>query len=468
VLEILVVDDEADIRMGLACELSEAGHHVLEASDGPHALRLLQDQVFDVVITDVRLPGVGGLELLDEVRRRAPDTVVILMTAHGRVADATAALHQGAYDYITKPFDLDEFPGKMLARIAAQREVDESRRRARAQLVGGDSDHSIIGRSVAMLEARARIDVLARSDAPVLITGESGTGKELLARTIHQRSRRSAQPFVAVNCAALPETLIEAELFGHERGAFTGAIRRRDGRFRAAHGGTLLLDEVGELSPAVQTKLLRVLQEGTIEPIGSNAAIAVDVRILSATHQDLKALIAEGRFREDLYYRLHVIDLDVPPLRARRGDLPLLVEHFLRRHATPGSPPPRISAEAWSRVMRHSFPGNVRELEHLIERAVLLSSSGEIGVEHLPADLGGGGPRSYEEIRPLAMAMSEFERTCLIDALRATRGHRGRAAQLLGISRKTLWDKMRTHEISASEIGGEVEEEADEGTSVSN
>jgi DNA-binding NtrC family response regulator len=458
VLEILVVDDEADIRMGVACELAEAGHHVTEAADGAEALRLIGERAFDIVITDVRLPHLDGLTLLEQVRRRAPETAVILITAYGRVADATKALHGGAYDYVTKPFDLSVFPVQLVARIAAERHVDAERQVARAQLDGEAAGDEMVGCSPEISRVRACIDKLARSDAPVLIRGESGTGKELVARALHRRSRRAAGPFVAVNCAALPETLIEAELFGHERGAFTGASRRRDGRFRAAHRGTLLLDEVGEIPLGVQAKLLRVLQEGAIEPIGSNTAVPVDVRVVSATHRDLKALIAEGRFREDLYYRLHVLDLELPPLRERPGDLPLLVEHFLRRRSDRELPPPRISAEAWSRMLSHPFPGNVRELAHVVERAVVLAADGEIGIEHLPPDLGGRTPPSPRaELRPLAEAASAFERAYLVEALRLTRGHRARAAQILGISRKTLWEKARAHGIANEELGTEIE-----------
>jgi len=461
VLEILVVDDEADIRMGVACELAEVGHRVTEAGDGAEALRLIGESVFDVVITDVRLPYMDGLALLEELRRRAPDTVVILMTAYGRIADATAALHGGAYDYVTKPFDLAVFPVKMVERIAAERRVDAERSSARAQIGRDGPDTQLIGRSPPMRLMLAHLDKVARSEAPVLIYGESGTGKELVARMLHERSSRRGGPFVAVNCAALPETLIEAELFGHERGAFTGATRRRDGRFRAAHGGTLLLDEVGEIPLPVQSKLLRVLQENAIEPIGSNSSLPVDVRIVSATHRDLKELIAEGRFREDLYYRLKVLDLDLPPLRERAGDLPLLTEYFLRQQVGPDSVPPRISAAAWSRIMQHTFPGNVRELMHIIERAVVLTSADGIGVEQLPAELCGGppppAPPPRSGSRPLAVAVNEFERAYLIDALRLARGHRARAAQLLRISRKTLWEKIRAHGISDAEISNESE-----------
>jgi DNA-binding NtrC family response regulator len=301
-----------------------------------------------------------------------------------------------------------------------------------------------------MVRLVALIDTIAQSDAPVLLTGESGTGKELAARALHERGSRRGRPFVAVNCAAFPDTLLEAELFGHERGAFTGAARRRDGRFKAAHGGTLLLDEVAEMSPHAQVKLLRVLQEGMVEPLGTNEAIAVDVRILSATHRNLKDAIATGRFREDLYYRLNVLALEIPPLRERRSDLPLLVQHFLAHLAPAGFPAPAISPRAWAALSHHPFPGNVRELAHAIEHAVVLARGGEIDIQHLPADISGQSSTSDLApggLRPLSVAMKEFEREYLQRAVALAGGKRQRAADLLGISRKTLWEKLRLHGI---------------------
>ena len=291
------------------------------------------------MLCDIRLPRIDGLTLFRRVRQESPGTDVILITAHAAVADAVAALKEGAYDYITKPFDIDEIILQM-ERIGVQRALKRELEQARAELsqrkAGTNGARAIIGRSPPMLRLSDRVETIAQSDAPVLITGESGTGKELIARTLHERSRATSKPFIAVNCAAFPETLLEAELFGHERGAFTGAVKRRDGRFKAADGGTLLLDEVAEVPLPAQAKLLRVLQEGTVEPLGTNEVTRVDVRIISATHRNLRERIREGKFREDLYYRLNVLDIEIPPLRERRGDLPLLLQYFLNKFTPPG------------------------------------------------------------------------------------------------------------------------------------
>jgi len=287
----------------------------------------------------------------------------------------------------------------------------------------------------------------------VLITGESGTGKELVARTLHERSSRRARPFIAVNCAAFPETLLEAELFGHERGAFTGAVKRRDGRFKAADGGTLLLDEIAEVPPPAQAKLLRVLQEGTVEPLGTNESTRVDVRIISATHRNLRERIKEGRFREDLYYRLNVLDIEIPPLRERRGDLPLLLQYFMARFSPAGKAPPAISPRAWAVLSQYAFPGNVREFAHAIEHAVVLSGGNEIDIEHLPGGIAGAsdsnGNSSAGNLRSLGVALKEFEKEYLVRALTQAGGKKMKAAEILGISRKNLWEKLRLHGIAA-------------------
>jgi DNA-binding NtrC family response regulator len=457
-LDILVVDDEPVIRMGLAYPLGDAGHRVTEAGDGAAALKLIAEHVFDVVICDVRLPKIDGLTLLRRLHEESPSTAVVLMTAYARVNDAIAALRAGAYDYVTKPFDDDDFPLAVVGRIEEQRRLRRGLAQARAQL--GEQPAAIIGRSPTMVRLLDRMDTVAQSDAPVLISGESGAGKELVARAVHARSTRARAPFVAVNCAAIPESLLEAELFGHERGAFTGAVKRRDGRFKLAHGGTLLLDEVAEISLTAQTKLLRVLQEGTIEPLGSNDSIHVDVRIVSATHQNLKERVLDGRFREDLYYRLNVLDLKVPPLRERSGDLPLLLEHFLR-HFAPAGKTPTISTRAWARLTRYPFPGNVREFANAIERAVVLSRGGEIDLEHLPPDIAGpaaSGRALGGEFQPLGIAAREFEREHILHALELAAGKRARAADLLGISRKNLWEKMRAHGIGSDGPGEETDD----------
>ena len=455
-LDILVVDDDTDIRQYLSDLLRQAGHHVSVAADGAQAGAQVSAHVFDLVLSDVRLPRGDGRALLRRVRHESPSTDVILITAFGEVADAVAALKDGAHDYLTKPVRSEELLLR-LERIAAERDVRRELREARDELsrTQAENEDPIIGRSPSIERLLERVGTIAASEAPVLIHGESGVGKELVARTLHRRSSRKAGAFVAVNCAAFPESLLEAELFGHERGAFTGAVRRRDGRFKAADGGTLLLDEIAEIPLPAQAKLLRVLQEGAIEPLGTNESVQVDVRVISATHRDLKERIANGLFREDLYYRLNVLDLTIPPLRERRADLPLLVEHFLRRATPEGKEPSRIAPRAWAALYEHSYPGNVRELAHAVQHAVVLARGGEIDMQHLPRDISGVVPAREQragELQPLALALREFEKIYLVRALAAAGGKKTAAARLLGISRKTLWEKLRAHGLSGNDL----------------
>jgi DNA-binding NtrC family response regulator len=439
-LDILLADQDASARLELARALTTAGHRVTDASDGARAMVEIERQVFDVAILDVALPTIDGLVLFRRLRRVAPRTAIILTTRSGRVADAVTAMREGAFDYLAKAFDGDERIAHSIARIAERRSLQHD-----LESADPGAGEAMVGRSPAIVRLRDQLHTIANSDAPVLITGESGTGKELVARALHQRGRRRHGPFVALNCAGLPETLLEAELFGYERGAFTGAFKRREGRFKHANGGTLLLDEVAELPLAGQAKLLRVLQEGAVEPLGSDVSVASDVRLLSATHRNLKELIAEGRFREDLYYRLNVLSLEVPPLREREGDLMLLLGHFFRTLTQPGQPMPRLSPRAWEILSTYAFPGNVRELAHAVEHAVVLAEGQEIDVAHLPADLRGSiehVPPSHE-LAPLATAVHDFERAHILHTLELTGGRRSRAAELLGISRKCLWEKLR-------------------------
>jgi DNA-binding NtrC family response regulator len=444
--DVLLVDDVPTVRLAVGRALTNAGHHVTTVGDGFEALTEVLRRPFDVVITDVLMPKMDGLTLFRRIRDEAPGPDVILITGQAVVADAVAALKEGAADYLTKPFDEAELMIK-IAHIAERRALQRELATARAQLGEAGDVTGLIGRSSAIQRLVERIQTMAASVAPVLVTGESGTGKELVARSLHTLGPRALCPFVAVNCAAFPETLLEAEMFGYDAGAFTGAVKRRDGRFKAADGGTLFLDEVAEIPMPAQAKLLRVLQEGTFEPLGTNQAIKVDVRIVSATHRDLKQRISEGRFRQDLYYRLNVLDITIPPLRERREDLPILIEHFLRRHARPGGPPLSLSPRAWAAMSHHPFPGNVRELEHAIMRAVLIASGPVIDLEHLPIDIvGPASPGSAAaELASLADASAEFERAYLQRALELTGGRKARAAELLGISRKSLWEKLRTY-----------------------
>ena len=456
-LQVLLIDDEPGLRMSLAEALREAGHDVVEAGEGAEALALVESKPIEVVICDVRLPGIDGLTLLRKVRQTRPSVDFILMTAYAEVSDAVAALKVGAYDYLTKPFEVDELIVQ-LERIDSHRAVRRELEQARVALLERRGDTTIVGQSSAIRRVLTMVDTVGASDVPTLVTGESGTGKELVARMLHERSSRRARPFVVVNCGALTETLIEAELFGHERGAFTGAVRKRDGRFKAADGGTLFLDEIAELPLSAQAKILRVLQEGTFEPLGTNQTAKVDVRIISATHRDLKRRTVENLFREDLFYRINVIQIELPSLRDRLEDLPLLFHHFLQRFAAKGRPLPTVTPAAWAALATYSYPGNVREFSHAVEHACILSGGVAIDLHHLPPtiarsgdDLPDGTVTALPPLRPLSLAIKDFEREYLTRAVRAAGGRRGRAAELLGISRKSLWEKLRAYGIAGDE-----------------
>jgi DNA-binding NtrC family response regulator len=447
VLEILLVDDEPSILEIVGNALRAHGHNVALAPDGAAALEAASNHPFDAMVCDVRMPEVDGLAVLKRMRSRSPETAVILMTAHGAINEAVRALHYGAFDYLTKPFTIPE----LLARLQRVRPAGGPRLPpSPSPVTRSPAAGDLLGRSPQMARLREMIARFANAKAPVLITGESGTGKELVARALHAQSDRRYQPFVALNCASLPETLLEAELFGHERGAFTGAVSRRDGRFRAADGGTLLLDEVAELPLQSQPKLLRVLQQQSFEPLGTNQTVQVDVRVLSATHRSLKELLAEGRFREDLYYRLKILELDVPPLRERLEDLPLLISHFIEQFGTADSPG-RVSPEANRLLNSYPYPGNVRELEHAIRHAMVLAvGEPELRVDHLPPDIAGAVEVKAEPAQLLKLhdAMAQYERAYLQRALELGRGQRMATALLLGISRKNLWEKLRRHGIT--------------------
>jgi len=463
-VHVLLIEDDQDVRRGLRDVLTGAGHVVVEASDGSQASALLPEGAFDVILSDVCLPGVDGLTLLRTVRRHTPLTDFILMTAFADVSQAVTALKEGASDYLMKPFDVDELLhhiGRMESTRAMRHELTEARRALALRSPG----NRLVGQSSQMMKLQSRIEMIAASEAPTLIMGESGTGKELVARLLHERSRRAGKPFVAVNCAAFPETLIEAELFGYERGAFTGAVKRREGRFRAADGGTLFLDEIAELPLSAQAKLLRVLQDGTVEPLGRDTSIKVDVRVISATHRNLRESVADRLFREDLFYRINVLDLSLPALRDRACDLPLLIQFFLDGFPKVDSAGQRVvnslSPDAYAALSAYRFPGNVRELAHAIEHAVVLAGSGEITLDHLPEVIAEAAPAEAaapafpepaqgstpSRVAPLVAAAREFEKLHLRRALAATGGKRVKAAEMLGISRKNLWEKLRMYDL---------------------
>lgn len=438
--------------MALAQPLRNGGHQVALADDGEQGIRRLQSRSFDLVIADVRLPDIDGFVILEYARSRQQPPDVILMTAHGAIDDAVRAIRRQATDYLVKPFDSEELMVRV-QRIEKRHALDFELRKSSGE--DGSAAHGLVGRSAALAHVRAQIDAIAPSSATVLITGESGTGKELVARALHNASGRSNAPFIALNCAAFPDTLLEAELFGYTKGAFTGAGRAREGRLLAAHGGTLFLDEIAEMQPQSQAKLLRVLQDHSFSPLGTNHEIVADIRILSATNQHLKELVDSGRFREDLYYRIKVMSIELPPLRERPGDLGMLTGHFLRKFTHDG-PVPAIPEPTWSVLSSYSFPGNVRELEHAVHHALILAGaegSQKILRHHLPQEfLDHPSIETAPYIRPLRTALQSFEREHILDALRICRGSRKQTAKRLGISRKNLWEKLRNHNISDSDL----------------
>jgi two-component system NtrC family response regulator len=444
---VLIVDDEAAQLELVGGFLQKRGFDVALAPDGRAALEAFAREPFDLVLTDQKMPGLSGLELLDAIRARNPETAVIVMTAYGTVEMAVAAIKAGAADYLTKPLNLDELLHRLHQVRERQRLLTENRD-LRQALAERHRVEGIIGEGGRMQEVLSLVRRAAPSDATVLIRGESGTGKELIAKAIHHASPRAAGPLVRVNCAALPETLLESELFGHERGAFTGAVASRKGRFEAADGGTLFLDEIGDLPPHLQVKLLRVLQEREIERLGSSRPVPVDVRVLAATHRDLEARVRAGSFRDDLYYRINVVTITLPPLRERREDIPLLVDHFLAAFARKNGKSIRgLTREARDALLRYDYPGNVRELENVIERAVVLARDDVIGIGDLPLVLADPGAEDGERSgrRGLPAAVEGLERRMLQDALGRADGVQTAAAELLGISERVLRYKLRKY-----------------------
>lgn len=451
--KILVVDDEPLMRVTIADALTGEGYTVSVAERGETGFALLGQDHWDIVITDLRLPDMEGMAILKEAKGRNPQTDVILITAYGSIDSAVMAMKEGASDYLTKPFSMDELL-LVVKRLLRMRALEEENRALQERVEERYGLEGLVGRSPAMLKIYDLIQTISQTDTTVLIQGESGTGKELVANAIHLQSPRRKGPFIKVNCAALPEALLEAELFGHERGAFTGAIRQRKGRFEMAGGGTLFLDEIGDISPVVQVKLLRVLQEREFERVGGNETISVDVRLICATQKDLKEEVRKGVFREDLYYRLNVVPLVIPPLRERREDIPALVEHFVRKFSQKMKKEiVGLSGEAESLLLRYAFPGNIRELENMLERAVALIKGRVIQTQDLPEEVC-GHPSSSQALcekiqgaKPLAEAVSLFEREYIQSVLEKTKGKKGQAAEILGISRKTLWEKIKELEI---------------------
>jgi two-component system response regulator HydG len=448
---VLVADDEVGMRESLVRALRREGFQVVAAEDGTAALEALRRGRVDLLIADLRMPGLDGLDLLRAVKLIAPETEVIVLTGHGTVEEAVDAMKEGAYDFLTKPFDrapLIRVVRQALERRALILENRSLQRRLDALAEAGD----VIGESPAIRAVLALVRQVAPTSATVLIQGESGTGKELVTRALHDLSHRRGRPFVRVNCAALPETLLESELFGYEKGAFTGAVGRKDGRFQLADGGTLLLDEVGDLSLLTQAKLLRVLQEGEFEPLGATRTVKVDVRVVAATNQDLAQLVKEKRFREDLYYRLQVITVTVPPLRDRREDIPLLAQHFLRRFAAKNHRALEGFTEAaLGRLIDYTWPGNVRELEHATERAVILGRGPLIDLGDLPEAVSQAEPSARVIPIPLGTPLEEVEQRLIEETLRLTKGNKEVAAKLLGIASRTIYRKLKERESAERE-----------------
>jgi len=444
---IVVADDEAVQRETVASVLREQGHTVHEAGGGERVLELVAAHTVDLVITDLRMPDLSGLDVVRRVKERQPDVAVVVVTAYGSVEGAVEAMRAGAADFLTKPVDLDHLE-LLVRRLLSHRDLVRENRALRRRLQQNSRGLRLLGEAPSLREVLARASRAAETDATVLILGESGTGKELLARTIHDLSARATGPFVAVNCAALPETLLESELFGHVKGAFTGADRDHAGRIAQAAGGTLFLDEIGDVPPPVQVKLLRFLQDRRYTPVGGDGTVAADVRVVTATHRDLRAMIAEGAFREDLYYRLDVVNLRLPPLRERREDIPALVEHFLHRYAERyGRPARLVSREAMDALLKHDYRGNVRELENIVEQAVVLCRGEVIHSDDLPATVtrrtaedGQLDPEGYAGDLP--GFLERLERSIVQRTLVRCDGNQSAAARELGLTESGLRYKL--------------------------
>ena len=458
---ILVIDDEKNLRWALERGLSAEGHRVVTGATAAEGLDLATREPPDLVLLDLRLPDLDGIEVLKRLRAADPRRPVIMITAHGAVETALKAMKEGAYDYVMKPFDLDEM-SVLVAKALDLRRLETEVERLRDELDRRSGYGVIVGESQALRKVLALVDRLAETTANVIIYGESGTGKELIAQAIHRRGPRAGRPFVAVNCAALPETLLEDELFGHEKGAFTGATARRAGRFEQADGGTLFLDEVGEMSPALQAKLLRVIEEREFQRLGGRETVRIDIRLIAATNRDLKAAVEAGTFREDLYYRLHVVPVHLPALRERREDIPLLVRHFIELKSADGRAP-KVAPEAMRAMVDHDWPGNVRELQNVVERALITGGGEAISLEDLaPEVLRGRGAKSaaagtaagtagtagapaVPDIPDEGLSLEAVERELIRRALAKAGGNQTRAARLLGISRQTLIYRLQKY-----------------------
>ena len=444
---ILIVDDEPNIRQGLAEALQDQGYEIEQAASGEAALELLRMKPFDLVLVDLVMEEMDGIEVLREINRQWPQTEVVIITAHGTIETAVKALKEGAYDYLTKPINVKRFRSYVHNILRAQ-ELQEENRLLREQLRTEQEYSQIIGRSEKLLTILEMIEQLAPTDVNILIEGESGTGKELVAHAIHQKSGRGQKPFVSVNCGALPKELIGSELFGHEKGAFTGASQRKQGRFELADRGTLFLDEIAEMDLEAQVTLLRILEGGRFRRVGGTREVKVDVRVIAATNKSLKKQVREGRFREDLFYRLNVVRMSLPPLRERREDIKPLAQHFLDTFSTKYHKSNlKFASELNERLTHYQWPGNIRELKNCIERAVILAREQLIGLDLLPERLQLESDLATKAEVSVGLSLAEMEREMIRQTLEHTGGHRKRTAEILGISERDLYYKLKKYEL---------------------
>jgi DNA-binding NtrC family response regulator len=457
---ILIAEDSATARKHLQ-HLLENGLDVVvdTVADGSEALEALTDQPYSVVVTDLKMPKVSGLELIEEVKKRGLEVAVIVTTGHGSIDDAVQAMRLGATDFLTKPIDIEHLK-LILQRALREQALQDEVTTLREQLRDQHSFHRIVSKNPKMHAVFELIGHVAAANSTILVEGQTGTGKELVARAIHEASPRAKGPFIAINCAAVPETLLESELFGHEKGAFTSAVAQRRGRFELADGGTFFLDEVGDVPASMQAKLLRVLQERRFERVGGSTSVEVDVRLISATNRSLTKLVEAGKFREDLYYRLNVVKIQLPPLYEREEDIPLLVAHFTEKYARPNQPPKQVAPEAMELLLNYRWPGNIRELENAIERACVTSRDEYIRPENLPPEISKPtkhrSPLTVDLSRPLRDQLTEvvavYEERFLRRALRKARGHMERVAGISGLSKRELAEKLARYKIKESEF----------------
>lgn len=453
--KILIVEDDPAMNLGMYHFLRSSGYEVKSCEDGTKAFEIIESDKFDIAIIDLKLPGVDGLTLLKHIKSKSPQTGVIIITAFAEVKTAVQAIKDGAFDYIAKPFTNEEL-FLVIERFSKFRSLEKEVRYLTELVKKKEGFEEIICSSPAMKEILDKIDVVAKTDVPVLIQGESGTGKELIANEIQRRSLRKDKPYIKINCAAIPETLFESELFGYEKGAFTGASEKKKGKFELANGGTLFFDEIGDMPVSLQAKLLRVIEEGSVYPLGGKEPVKIDVRCIYATSKNLKELIKNEKFREDLFYRINVIPIVIPPLRERKDDIPPLIDHFLKIFSEKyGKKNITMSSSAYEVLLRYDYPGNVRELKHVIERAVLLSKDGVIDIKHLPEEfykVESFQKQCFSGNLSLKECLENFEKSIILRALQECGWKKSEAAKKLGISRKALWEKIKLYRIKGPDL----------------